>query len=337
MTAAELDEYNLLSSLQNSGLVGSLGNSKTWFALLNLIDYPVDEFPDAGQIADYIFTKIELPYILSINGVNPDVLSEYLDEVVSTANRETVLNVANLEKQKITNRLEAITLEKNMLLAKAKEDRLSQIQRIKEEDAQKIRELNDLIERARYKTKKERMNYIQTLTAAAKLAGSLGIIDNNLGKINESNNDINLNIAINEDDDLPEWYLFGEKALLERVEILKSRTSDDPFIPELVNLNNQINEIQNNNLLQTLEERQDDSPFIARINELDVESAKLKSFVLDITGIDAMQIQQYASAQPIKSNSKNKLLIVLALIGGFVMSIILALLMILFKEEETDK
>ena len=136
---------------------------------------------------------------------------------------------------------------------------------------------------------------------------------------------------------MPEWYLFGEKALLERVEILKSRTSDDPFIPELVNLNNQINEIQNNNLLQTLEERQDDSPFIARINELDVESAKLKSFVLDITGIDAMQIQQYASAQPIKSNSKNKLLIVLALIGGFVMSIILALLMNLFKEEETDK
>ena len=134
-----------------------------------------------------------------------------------------------------------------------------------------------------------------------------------------------------------EWYLFGEKALLERVESLKSRTSDDPFIPELVSLNNQINEIQNNNLLQTLEERQDDSPFIARINELDIESAKLKSIILDITGIDAMQVQQYASAMPIPSNSSNRLLIVLALFGGFVMSIILALLMNLFKEEETDK
>ena len=283
------------------------------------------------------FTKIELPYILSIEGENPDVLSEYLDEVASKANQQTVLNITNLEQQMISNRLEEITLEKNMLLGKAKEDRLSQILRIKEEDAQKIRELNDLIERARYKAKKERINDIETLTAAAKLAGSLGIIDNNLGKINESNNDINLNIAINETDDLPEWYLFGEKALLERVESLKSRTSDDPFIPELVSLNNQINEIQNNNLLQTLEERQDDSPFIARINELDIESAQLKSIILDITGIDAMQVQQYASAQPIPSNSSNRLLIVLALFGGFVMSIILALLMNLFKEEETDK
>jgi LPS O-antigen subunit length determinant protein (WzzB/FepE family) len=288
-------------------------------------------------------TKIELPYILSIEGANPDVLSEYLNEVVSKANQEVVLYTASIEQQMVTNRLEQITLEKNSLLAKAKEDRLLQIQRIKDEDAQKIRELNGLIERARYKAKQERLNAIQTLTAAAKLAGTLGIIDNNLGKINNSNNDINLNIAINEVDNLPDWYLFGEKALLEKVELLKSRTSDDPFIPELVTFKNQINEIQNNNLLQTLEERQDDSPYIIvineageeknLINELDVEAAKLKSTSMDITGIDAMQIQQYASAQPILSNSRNILLIVLALFGGFVMSIFLALLINLFKEE----
>jgi LPS O-antigen subunit length determinant protein (WzzB/FepE family) len=123
------------------------------------------------------------------------------------------------------------------------------------------------------------------------------------------------------------------------LQTLEGRTSDDPFIPELVSLNNQINEIQNNNLLQTLEERQDDSPFIARINELDIESAKLKSFVMDMTGIDAMQIQQSASAQsmPISPGRNNWLLIVLALFGGFVMSIILAFLINLFKEEEIEQ
>ena len=288
-------------------------------------------------------TKIELPYILSIKGANPDVLSEYLNEVVSKANQEVVLYTASIEQMKVANSLDQIKLEKNILLAKAKEDRLSQIQRIKEEDAQKIRELNDLIERARYKAKKERLNSIETLTAAAKLAGSLGIIDNNLGKINESNNNINLNIAINEDDDLPEWYLFGEKALLERVELLKRRTSDDPFIPELVSLNNQISEIQNNNLLKTLEERQDDSPYIIfinkageeknLINELDAEVKKLKSVAMEIKGINAMQIQQYATAKPIPNNSRNSLLIVMALFGGFIMSIIIALIMNLFKEE----
>ncbi|MDP7439652.1 MAG: hypothetical protein QGI53_09435, partial [SAR324 cluster bacterium] len=63
MTATDFAQYNLLSSLQNSGLLDSTGESKTWFGLLNLSDYPVDEFPDAGQIADYIFAELELPEI----------------------------------------------------------------------------------------------------------------------------------------------------------------------------------------------------------------------------------------------------------------------------------
>ena len=63
MTATDFEQYNLLSSLQNSGLLDSTGESKTWFGLLNLSDYPADEFPDAGQIADYIFAELELPEI----------------------------------------------------------------------------------------------------------------------------------------------------------------------------------------------------------------------------------------------------------------------------------
>ena len=54
--------------------------------------------------------------------------------------------------------------------------------------------------------------------------------------------------------------------------------------------------------LKKLKSRKDDSPFIERIIELDVESFTLKSIAMDMTGIDAVQIQQYASAQAIPSN-----------------------------------
>ena len=63
MTATDFTEYKQLPSLEYSGLVDSVAESKTWFALLNLSDYPADEFPDAGQITDYIFAEIELPEI----------------------------------------------------------------------------------------------------------------------------------------------------------------------------------------------------------------------------------------------------------------------------------
>ena len=63
MTTTELAEYKLLPTLQYSELVDSLGKSKTWFGLLNLRDFPADKFPDAGQIADYIFAEIAQPEI----------------------------------------------------------------------------------------------------------------------------------------------------------------------------------------------------------------------------------------------------------------------------------
>ena len=310
---------------------------------------------------------IENPYSISMHGSDSEIISSFLNQLVVSANSETVNDLINITKQKIGIRLDEISEEGGLLLVKAKQDRLSQIERIKEEDSQKIREINDQIDALRYKAQQVRLNQITILSKAAKLAGSLGIIENNLKQISESESNFNLNIAINDDeDDLPEWYLYGEKALLERVELLESRTSDDPFIPELVTLTNQLKAVQNNNVLKTLqerqnddpfipelvtltnqlkavqnnnvlktlEERQDDSPFIARINELDIERINLESFDPIPSGIDAMQLTQSAYSEKIPN--KNILIIAVALIGSFMFSIFLALLTNLFKEDETE-
>ena len=311
---------------------------------------------------------LEKPYSISLQGINDEIISSFLNELTASANSETVNDLISIIKQKIDIRLDEISKEHGLLLTgaqrdrlsqierikeedgqkireindqidslrlKALRDRLSQIERIKEEDGQKIREINDQIDALRYRAQQVRLNQITILSKAAKLAGSLGIIENNLKQISESESNFNLNIAINDDeDDLPEWYLYGEKALLERVELLESRTSDDPFIPELVTLTNQLKAVQNNNVLKTLEERQDDSPFIARINELDIERINLESFDPIPSGIDAMQLTQSAYSEKIPN--KNILIIAVALIGGFMFSIFLALLTNLFKEDETE-
>jgi LPS O-antigen subunit length determinant protein (WzzB/FepE family) len=305
----------------------------------------VEATKDKDEVVDNLLEK---PYSISMVGSDSDIISRYLSQLVTSANSETVNDLINITKQKVDIRLDEISEEGGLLLVKAKQDRLSQIERIKEEDSQKIRELNDQIDRARYKAKQDRLNQIQILTVAAQLAGSLGIIENNLGQISGSNNEISLNIAINENEnkDLPEWYLFGEKALLERVELLENRTSDDAFIPELVTLQNQINEVQNNNTLKALEERENDIPFLTVINkageetnlihELDIEKINLESFDPSPSGIDAMQLTQSAKAEQIPQKPSKKMIIALALFGGFVFSIFLALLTNLFKEDETE-
>ena len=273
----------------------------------------------------------ELPYTVTMEGGSAEAISEYLNTLVTLANSKTIIGIIKHNELKISNRLEEISLERDLLLEQAKKDRFSEIERIIEEDGQKIRQINDEIDRVRYKAKEKRINEIEVLIDGAKLAKSLGIIENNLNIFKDVNA---VNIAIGESNNLPDWYLFGEKALNQRILLLENRMSDDPFIPQLVTLNNQLNEVQNNNLLKTLETRQDDSPFIAKIALLDVEQIKLKSRIVDMNGVSTMQLSQIAipPKNPFKPN--RIMIVLLAFIGSFMMSVFLALIMGALKPDK---
>jgi chain length determinant protein (polysaccharide antigen chain regulator) len=208
----------------------------------------------------------ELPYSISIEGDNTEVISRYLNELVATADKIVIFEFFAVNKQHIEIRLNEISIESRLLLIKAKQLRL---------------------------------NEIAVLTEAAKIARSLGIIENNFKLISGDKINSNLTIAIGENKDLPQWYLYGEKALLERVELLESRISDEHFIPKLVALNN--------------------------------EKLLLESHILDSTNVNAIKLNQVAfpSEFPIKPNKR--MIVLLAFIGSFMMSIFLALVMDAFK------
>ena len=267
-----------------------------------------------------------------MKGGNAEIISRYLDELTASANIQTIDDLISTIKLKISIRLEEILIERGLLLEQAEKDRFSKIERIKEEDGQKIRQINDQIDRARYKAKENRLNQIVVLTDSIKLANSLGIIENNFTQINDDGANSALTIAIGERNYLPEWYLYGEKALIKRVELLVNRKSDDPFIPELITLKNQLNEVQNNNTLKTLEARQDDSPFIPELIELNLEKIALESTTLTLSNANSVHVVESAK---VKNTSRSKRLVVFqALIVSFMMSILLALVMIVLKPNE---
>ena len=77
----------------------------------------------------------------------------------------------------------------------------------------------------------------------------------------------------------------------------------------------------------------DDSPFINKINQLDVETIELESISLNSIGINAMRLYQPASTKMIPHKMVNiQLLIIIGLIGSFIFSLILVILMNIFKE-----
>ncbi len=210
----------------------------------------------------------ELPYSISMEGSNAKVISKFLNDIVSSADKATVNKMMNVMKQKVTIRLKEILSERKLLL---------------------------------YETKQRRLNEIVVLTDAARLARSLGIIENNFKLIDDDQDNSTLTIAIGENKDLPQWYLYGETALLEKVDILNNRESDEPFISQLI--------------------------------ALDSEKIQLDSTIIDSTGINSMQLSQAAIPTfPIRPNKM--MIVLLAFIGGFIMSILLALIMNALKPDE---
>ena len=140
---------------------------------------------------------------------------------------------------------------------------------------------------------------INNLTAALEMAQALDIKVNNFSGLNNNNNN-SFKVDFNNTKSLPKWYLYGEKALEKEI--------------------------------QLLEKNQDKlSPVVAK---LEIEAIKLKSFKPSSIGIHAVQINQhaYAPQAPIKPNKR--LIVTVAFIAGFILSIFLVFIMNAFRPEK---
>jgi LPS O-antigen subunit length determinant protein (WzzB/FepE family) len=319
-----------------------------YLAKLNLENKPIenleDFFAEFSKSINLETNKVqknveklnyEKPVVISLEGNDSTVISNFLNDLANTADTETVSEFLNIIQQKIDIRLEEIGKQRGLLLSRTKQDRLSKIERIKIEDGQKINEINDQIDRLRVKAKQDRLNKIQVLTDSSKMAKSLGIIDNNFKKISNSKEaNTQLSIDVGNNQKLPKWYLYGESALLEEINILQNRKNDDAYVSEIVNLKNKLSAISSNQILKTLESRKDDSPFVAEINKLDIEAIKLKSFEPSSAGINAMQLNQHAYPPETPIKPKKKLIVTVAFVAGFILSIFLVFIMNAFRKEE---
>jgi len=208
----------------------------------------------------------EKPYSVSITGSDKKAISRYLNILIEQADKENIMQLVRLNEQKIRARLNAISKEITLKKRQAKDRRLNQI---------------------------------VVLTEAAILAKSLNIIENNLNMFKDINA---VQLAIGENNTLPDWYLYGEKALLKRIDILANRLSDAPYIPALDLLNN--------------------------------EKDSIESSVLNVSAATSINL---ISSSKIEKNSGNKIIIVLvAFIVSFIISIFLVLIMSAFKNNKKE-
>ena len=272
-------------------------------------------------------------YSVEMSGTNPNVIADYIDQLVATANAQNIDEIVNLSKLKISYHIDEMLAERKLLLNRINNQKKAEIERIKKLNAVEINTISNNIDRVRVLAKESRLNMIDELNESILLARSLGIIENNFLKLEIE--DYNFTINMGDSEAIPLWYLYGEKTLVKRVEVLKNRSNDDPFIPELITLKNQLNEAQNNNKLATLESNIETDPFVGeRLIYLDLELKNHRELANEISIDDSLSSIQIVRNAKIDIFQKDKkLIILLALVVGLIGSILIALFVNLFKND----
>mgnify|MGYP000103058979 FL=1 len=300
---------------------------------LNLKD--IDSIPFVGSVnvtgpEMFLEGVIEVPYTLSMGGANAKNISKYLKALMVSADNKTIFNIVNLNKQKRDERINKISSEIKYLLMNEELDRLSQIQLIKEENQNKIRKINTQIKTERFIESQKLLNKIAELYDSASLAKSMGIIENNFNVRNETLTP-ELIISIRNSSPFPEWYVYGERTILEKIKMLEDRANNDLFIPSLIDLKAQLLVINNEDPLKALEAKTI-STNSRRINKLTVEKNRLKNSVENVISISSMQLVTPAQSKLVRTNLSLKVFLVF--FTSFLISIALALLFYSLRSEE---
>jgi len=194
---------------------------------------------------------LDKPAFLEMEGPNPIAMAEFLNTLADSAKTAVIKETQYALQSLIDNRLKIATRHKEFLRLKANQQHLKKI---------------------------------QVLSDSLKIAQNLGIKNNNFhllkrneqaGEIKQKSNEVLQKglMKLFKNGIIPQWFLYGEKALTEELKILNARTSqvlsnshkiaqnldtknnsihlpkdnDDIYIEGLVDLENQIKQLQSFN------------------------------------------------------------------------------------------
>jgi len=213
----------------------------------------------------------ENPVVVTMQGSDPSVISDFLNDLSELANKRVVESFLSTNKRIIQNRLEEIDQQKALLLLKAEKQKESQI---------------------------------KALLESAKVASKLGVKDNNFDSVISGQNHSMpaLSFSIGGSQELPHWYLYGELALLQEIELLKNRENDDMHVPEII--------------------------------LLDVEKAELEAIVFDSAGISAAKINQHSIAPNNPIKPKKSLIVAISAIAGLIFGVFWVLISAAFRNNQ---
>lgn len=269
-------------------------------------------------------TAIPILY-LTLTGKDPRLIANILNKTGELVSANTKQEVISGVLEEVNFRKEQLHREINELRAKAERQKQDTITKLQETDIVERKKLEDQIKTLRDNAKTKRMDQIIVLTEAAKIAESVGLIEKSALLENAITNPSEGNAFYTEVNTQPQpLYLRGSKALRSEIKELTERTSDDPFIPGLRDLQDKVELLKINRQIEALKARANNDPFIEVLRDKESELAILEAFKIDPKQVSVATLDQAAFPPEKRENPKRSFIVALGAVGGLFLGIIAA-------------
>lgn len=269
---------------------------------------------------------VVIPIIhLALTGKDPQLLADILNQIEHFVRDTTKQEVIDGVLEQVEFKKEQLSREINELRAKAERQKQDEITRLTEVDQIERKKLEDQINALRMSAKTKRMDQIVTLTEAANVAESIGLIEKSSLLDNNALQNQDRNAFYTEvTTQAQPLYLRGSKALRSEIKELTERSSDDPFIPGLRDLQDKLEILKTNRQIEALLARESNDPFIEILRDKESELAVLNAFKIDPNRVSVATLDQAAFPPKKRESPKRSLIVALGVVGGLFLGIIAA-------------
>lgn len=268
------------------------------------------------------YVKLEMTYPKGIDGVA--ILNGFVDYAVRVERKQISADLDVIVK----NRINELKGRFDSARSNYEVEKEAKIASLRENDALKRAQLQDELRALRSQLKALRNDRIAQLNEAIGIAKSLGIqkptTPSSLGESRNAGANSVMRTEVN-NQQVPLFFM-GVEALNAELVALKQRKSDDFTDPRVAQIAKELQLLASNREVEVLNARENEDIFLAGVQPLRAEMARLSSLNIDMAGLKLVTVDQQA-LEPLVAASPNRLLVVLlGLLGGAVLALCIALL-----------
>jgi LPS O-antigen subunit length determinant protein (WzzB/FepE family) len=275
----------------------------------------------ADSLSAYI--KLEMNYPRGVDGVK--ILNDFVQYAIS---RERTQIAADMDVI-IKNRLNEISGKFSSARASYETEKEAKIASLLESDNLKRAQLLDELKALRVQLKTLRVDRVAQLNEAIGIAKSLGIkkptTPSSLGDAERAGSSSVMRTEVN-NQQVP-LYFMGVDALEAERNALNQRKSDDFAEVRIAQIAKELQMLQSNRQVEVLNRRENEDLFLAGVEPLRAEMARLRNLNFDMSRIKLVAIDR-AAMDPLSAIKPKKALIIF---GGLIAGLLLSIFFVLFS------